>query len=155
MLPVKMAELPEVTNGASCGRPKVDVNLAEVNQLTAMGYSKTKVAEILGISRKTLYNKTVGQSGVTSKYTDTDDMQLDSAFSTIKESHPNDGEVMITGHLLHKGICVPPHRVRASIHRVDPEGVAERKNKAIRRRVYHVPRPNDVWHIDGNCKLIK
>ena len=27
MLPVKMAELPEVTNGASCGRPKVDVNL--------------------------------------------------------------------------------------------------------------------------------
>ena len=27
MLPVKMAELPEGTNGASCGRPKVDVNL--------------------------------------------------------------------------------------------------------------------------------
>ena len=27
MLPVKMAELPEVTDGASCGRPKVDVNL--------------------------------------------------------------------------------------------------------------------------------
>ena len=150
MLPVKMAELPEVTNDASCGRPKVDVNLAEVNQLTAMGFSKTKVAKILGISRKTLYNKTVRQSGVTSKYTDTDDMQLDSAISTIKESHPNDGEVMITGHLLHKGICAPPHRVHASFHRVDPEGVVERKNKAIRRRVYHVPRPNDVWHIDGN-----
>ena len=45
MLPVKMAELPEITNGASCGRPKVDVNLAdsEVNQLTAMGFSKTKL----------------------------------------------------------------------------------------------------------------
>ena len=69
-----------------------------------MDFSKTKVAEILGISRKTLYNKTVGQSGVTPKYTDTDDTQLDSAISTIKENHPNDGEVMITGHLLHKGI---------------------------------------------------
>ena len=62
---------------------------------------------------------------------------------------------MITGHLLHKGIHVPRRRVRASIHRVDPEAVAERKSKAIRRRVYHVPHPNDVWHIDSNHKLIK
>ena len=92
---------------------------------------------------------------MTPKYNDTDDRKLDSAISTIKESHPNDGEVMVTGHLLHKGICVPRHHVRASIHRVDPEGVAERKSKAIRRRVYHVPHPNDVWHIDGNRKLIK
>ena len=30
-LPVKIAELSEVTNGASCGRPKVDVDLAEVD----------------------------------------------------------------------------------------------------------------------------
>ena len=44
---------------------------------------------------------------------------------------------------------------RASIHRMDPEGVVERKSKAIRRRVYHVPHPNDVWHIDRNRKLIK
>ena len=91
---------------------------------------------------------------MTPQYTNTDDTQLDSAISTINESHPNDGEVMITGHLLHKGICVPRRRVHASIHRVDPERVAERKSKAI-RRVYHVPHPNDVWHIDGNHKLIK
>ena len=117
--------------------------------------SKTKVAETLGISRKTLYNKTVGQSAVTPKSTGTDDTRLESAISTIKESHPNDGEVMITGHLLHQGIRVPRRRIRASIHRVDPEGVAERKSKAIRRRVYHVPHPNHVWHIDGNHKLIK
>ena len=75
---------------------------------------------------------------MTPKYNDTDDRKLDSAISTIKESHPNDGEVMVTGHLLHKSIRVPRHHVRASIHRVDPEGVAERKSKAIRRRVYHV-----------------
>ena len=48
----------------------MEVDLAEVSQLTA----------------KTLYNKTVGQSAVTPKYTGTDDTQLESAISTIKES---------------------------------------------------------------------
>ena len=104
--------------------------------------SKTKVAETLGISRKTLYNKTVGQSTVTPKSTGTDDTRLESAISTIKESHPNDGEVMITGHLLQKGLRVPRRRIHASIHRVDPEGMAERKSQANRRRVYHAPHPN-------------
>ena len=131
------------------------LTVVEVNQLSAMGFSKAGVAKILGISQKTLYNKTVGQSGVTPKYTNTDDMQLDSAILTIEENHPRDGEVTITGYLMHKGICVSRHRVRGSIHRVDPEGVAERKSEAIRRRVSHVPHPNDVWCIDGNHKLIK
>ena len=71
----------------------------------------------------------VGQSGVTPKYTNTDDMQLDSAILTIKENHPKDGEVTITGYLMHKGICVSRHHVCGSIHRVDPKGVADWKNK--------------------------
>ena len=50
---------------------------------------------------------------------------------------------------------MPRHRILASIHRVDPDGMAERKSQANRRRVYHVPHPNHVWHIDGNHKLIK
>ena len=73
---------------------------------------------------------------------------------SIKQSHPNDGEVMMRGHLLHEGVRVPRSRIRASIHRVDPAGVAERKSKAVKRWVYHVSYPNDVWHIDGNHKLI-
>ena len=32
MAPVKMAELPEVTHGASCVRPNMEVDLREVNQ---------------------------------------------------------------------------------------------------------------------------
>ena len=45
---------------------EVEVDLLEVNQATTMGFSKTKVAKILGISWKTLHSKTVGQSGETS-----------------------------------------------------------------------------------------
>ena len=44
-------------------------------------------------------------------------------------------------------------KLRASIHRVDSAGVEERRRYAVRRRVYTVPHPNYVWHIDGNHKI--
>ena len=70
--------------------------MTEVNQLITMGFSKTKTAEMLGISRKTLYNKTSrlsnfqgGSVTVTLKYTDITDTydQLDSKITSIKRSH--------------------------------------------------------------------
>lgn len=61
---------------------------------------------------------------------------------------------MVAGHLLSHGIRVPHARLGASIHRVDPEGVAKRST-AIKRRVYNISRLNEVWHIDGNHKLIR
>ncbi len=57
---------------------------------------------------------------------------------------------MICGYLVAEGIRVPRIRVRASIHSVDPVGVEEWCRRAVRRRVYTVPHPNHVWHIDGN-----
>lgn len=50
------------------------------------------------------------------------------------------------------------HRIRASIHRVDHDGVAERTERVerrIRRRVYGSPFPHHCWHIDGNHRLIR
>ena len=83
------------------------------------------------------------------------DRELDDKIRLIKQTHPHDGEVMITGHLQQEGICLSRHRIRASIHRVDPTGVAERGSKAVKRRVYTVRYPNDVWHIDRNHKLVR
>ena len=151
------ASSSSVTSLPLNGRPKVEVDLSQVNELTSMGFSKSNIAKMLGISRKTLYNKTVGQPSVMPKYTAMNQAELDSVILSIKENHPKDGEVMITGHLLSKGIRVPRSRVRASIHRVDPCGVALRKSIAIKRRIYNSHYPNYVWHIDidGNHKLIK
>ena len=59
------------------------------------------------------------------------------------------------GHLRARGINVQRKRVRASIHRVDPEGPSTRIARTFRRRVYETPSPNFVWHIDGNHKLVK
>ena len=74
---------------------------------------------------------------------------------SVKNSHPNSGEVMVQGHLTCKGIHVQREKVRKAIRAVDPEGVENRKQKPIKRRVYTNPFPNYVWHIDGNHKLIR
>ena len=60
-----------------------------------------------------------------------------------------------TAFLLEQGIHVPCQKVRDSLLRVDPDGVMGRFKKAIKRRSYHVPGPNSVWHLDGYHKLIK
>ena len=50
---------------------------------------------------------------------------------------------------------MPRAKLRASIHRVDPEGTAQRRSIAIKRRIYHVAHTNGVWHINGHHKLIR
>ena len=126
----------------------------EVEYLRSLRFTFTKIAEILGISRSTLYRR-LDEEGIDhlATYTDISDNDLDSAVSEIKQSHPNDGERLIIGHLLQAGIVVQRYRIRASIHRIDPIGTVRRRT--IHRRVYNVEGPNSLWHIDGNHKLIK
>ena len=86
--------------------------------------------------------------------TDISERELDTIILSYKATHPNDGEVMIIGHLRSCQICVPRSEVR-QIHRVDFTGVNQRRHTTIQRRVYEVEAPNSVWHIDGNHKLIR
>ena len=139
------------------GRPVTEVDKDDVKYLLSLGFSKSKVAEVLEISRKTLYNKVAAFPSPEefSKYSDITETQLDAVVRTVKQEHPNDGEIMIAGHLLKQGVRVQRAKLRKSIHRIDPEGVAERRSVAVRRRTYHVTGPNEVWHIDGHHKLIK
>ena len=135
------------------GRPPVEVDLDEVGQLRSLGFSWTKIGELLNISRRTLYRRLEGSNLV--GYTDILPQELDAVVQAYKEEHPYDGEVMTIGHLRACYIHVPRSEVRNSIHRVDPDGVRSRRCTTIRRRVYEVEAPNTVWHIDGNHKLIR
>lgn len=80
--------------------------------------------------------------------------ELDSMVDSMKQTHPNDGERLLPGHLHRLGIALPRSRIRASIHRVDPINTAIRRSVTIRRRVYCVEGPNSLWHINGHHKLI-
>lgn len=108
---------------------------------------------MLGISRQTLYHR-LEEYGIEYGYVDIASHELDEVVADIKVRHPSDGEVLLQGHLLRLGIRVPRAELRAAIHRVDHENTVSRRSDVIKRRVYEVPHPNALWHVDGNHKLI-
>ena len=56
----EMAELPAgAETEPVCGRPQVEVDMEEVDKLVRMGFTKPKIADIMGISRKTLYKRII------------------------------------------------------------------------------------------------
>ena len=57
------------------------------------------------------------------------------------ESHPNDGEVMLQGHLHSVGLKVLRKDLRDSIHRVDSDSTQQRRAHTIQRRVYSSDHP--------------
>lgn len=59
---------------------------------------------------------------------------------------------MLNGHLRARNIVVQRCRFRDSIKGVDHAAVEFRSTTAI-QRIYTVPCPNCVWHIDSNHKL--
>ena len=127
MLKLEMAK-SLITYGSSKGRPSTDINLDDVKYLITLGFTKSQIAELLGISRKTLYNK-IGScdSKNFSNYSDMTETQLDDIVRRVKLQHPNNGEVTVAGHLLKMGYRVQRSKPRSSIHRVDPVGTAERR----------------------------
>lgn len=134
----------------------MDVSIEEIELLRSMRFTWTKIAELLGISRSTLYRR-LEEEGISQDmyYTPISDRDLDQQLIAIKLVYPNDGEILLNGHLLGRKIIVPRSRLRASIHRVDPENTAIRRSITVRRRVYYAEGPNAVWHVDGHHKLIR
>ena len=134
----------------------MSVDIEDIEFLRSLRFSFVKISQILGLSRATLYRR-MEEEGVTriSKYSDISDADLDREVIDIKAQHPNDGERLLIGHLATRGVIVPRAKLRASIHRVDPENTAIRRSVAIRRRIYHVAGPNSLWHLDCNHKLIR
>ena len=132
------------------GRPLIPVNMEAVKELRSLW---KQIALYLGLSRSTLYRR-LKENGI-DKFTSLTEEQLDAVVLNIKETHPHDGEVLVQGHLRSINVQVPRQALRNSIHRIDSSGVAERSTSTIRRRIYSVPHPNFVWHLDGHHKLIK
>ncbi|CAB3997619.1 hypothetical protein AC249_AIPGENE26499 [Paramuricea clavata] len=93
----------------------------------------------------------LGNSG---NFSSISDDQLDEEVQSILQVSPNSGERMLVGGIRAKGLIVQRRRVRASIVRIDPVSRELRQNTIAYRRVYNVPTPNSLWHLDGNHKLI-
>lgn len=114
----------------------------------------SRIAEDLQVSRPLVYKAIADYNLHETRYSNISEPDIQHAVSSIKDKHPNAGEVMLQGHLRAQGIHVPRSKVRKAIHDLDPS-VTSRKRPAIRRRVYSVPYPNYLWHLDGNHKFIR
>lgn len=119
------------------------------------GFTISEAACTLHVSRPTLYKLIREYHIKQNKFTDISDQDLDAAIIAVKQRHPHVGEVMLNGHLRAQNIIVQRRRLRDAVKRVDVAGVESRRVSTIQRRVYFVPFPNYIWHVDGNHKLIR
>ena len=152
--------LPEalVDRSGLVGRPRLAVNLVQVEFLRSWRFSWTRIAFTLCISRTTLWRrlKEAGYDfGTDGRFSDISEDSLKEEILVIKDNFPACGERMVIGCLRSKGIFVPRHRVRDIIREHDPVAVLLRWTEATVRRKYSVPGPNALWHIDGLHKLIR
>ena len=140
----------------SRGRPRFDIKPEQLEYLLTLGLKCPKIAEVLGVSLSTIRRRMTEYGfSVTSLYANITDQELDRIVSEIKQQFPNSGYRLMHGHLLSRGLRIHQARVRASLHRVDPDGVVIRWASAVVRRKYSVFSPLSLWHLDGHHKLIR
>ena len=75
----------------------------------------------------------------------------------LANEHPNSGYREIRSLLKTRTppVKIQRDRLQKILREVDPAGVARRWATTIRRRNYHVPTANYMWHIDTHHKLIR
>ena len=139
------------------GRPPYVIERNHLEHLLEYGFTIASMGKMLGVSESTIRRRlrSYGMS-VRQSYANLADSDLDEEVKSVKAMFPQNGYRFVMGILRSRGLRVQQHRVRESLQRVDPEGVALRWMCQIhRRRGYAVSMPLSLWHIDGNHKLIR
>ena len=120
-----------------------------------MRYTWSAVADVLMVSRTTLWRRLSDMNIPLSFYTDISTSDLDAVLSILVSRFPQNGIVMMWGHLKSINIFVTWQKVAESLMRVTPELIHHRQSIAISRRVYNVPAPNYLWHMEGLHCLVR
>ena len=147
---------PEVLDTGRRGRPQLHIPKEHIEYLLHMNFSCPRIALLVGVSLSTIRRRMCAYSlSVSDSYSDVTDPELDLLVRDIKHNNPNAGYRLMQGHLLQQGYRIAQARIRDSMRRVDPDGVAIRWAATVQRRKYSVASPLSLWHIDGNHKLIR
>ena len=137
------------------GRPKLNICKEQLQFLLHANFTQKDIAAFFKCSSKTISRRIQEYNLTAYRHMQIPDDELDQVTLAYVKQFPNAGQKSFAAFLLEQGIHVPRQKVRDSMLRVDPDGVMGRFKNAIKRRSYHVPGPNSVWHIDGYHKLIK
>ena len=147
---------PEVFRSGSVGRPRYLISEEVLLHLRSSGFTWTKIAQMLLVSRWTLRRRIVeyGLEEITG-FSMISDAQLDNLVERFMSDHGTlVGYSLVSGHLRSLGLRVQRDRIRESIGRVDPGNSRVRWAVVISRRAYSVAGPHSLWHIDGHHSLV-
>lgn len=138
-----------------CNADRYNVRNDQLTFFHRIGLSWSQAARQLGVSRTTVWRRRVSLQTLPAinQFSTISDSELDSIIVDILH-HGNAGESYVCGSLRSRGFRIQRWRIRERLREVDAEGRAERRRRTLRRRVYHVPVSNYLWHIDSNHKLI-
>ncbi|XP_047223562.1 uncharacterized protein LOC124869640 isoform X2 [Girardinichthys multiradiatus] len=112
------------------GRPRYDITSLQISHCISIGMNWQQIASAF-------------------------DQDLTRVGTDILQRTPNAGETYVLGSLASREIRVQRWRVRQCLQEVDPIGRSFRRRRTIRRRVYNVQTPNQLWHFDSNHKLVR
>lgn len=129
------------------GRPRFDISEQQLMYLHSMGFTWVEIANLLGVSRMTIFCRR-REFGLVETVGDTiDDDELELVVRQIRRNSPSLGQIMAWGTLRSMGYHVTRERVRDAIRTIDPINNALRWKEVSARRTYSVPAPNSLWHI--------
>ncbi|XP_041827246.1 uncharacterized protein LOC121644788 [Melanotaenia boesemani] len=137
------------------GRPEYSIEHEQITYCLSLGMTWQRIAECFGISRRTLYRHRQQLQIGPLTYTEMSDEELADIVREILQTTPNAGERYVLGSLRSRNVRIQRQRVRRCLQQLDPIGRAFRRRHTIRRRIYNVQTPNQLWHIDGNHKLVR
>ena len=154
--------LQRSTNG-NRGPGRYQINRSMVEHLLDMGSTVKDIAEkgLLGkkIHPNTLHNfiKTNGIQSFRQRFTVIQDTELTSLICNLHKKFPNSGirEMKSMLKCLNPPVNVQRDRVARILAHADPAGTARRWAQVIPRRVYSVPTPNSLWHLDTHHSCIR
>ncbi len=131
------------------GRPKFVISKEQLLYLrSSLKFPWTSIAQLLGVSRTTVYRRRVECGMLTEPSNRLTDDELVAILRDLKNELPYIGEVIVLGALRARGYNVTRHQCRSCIRRVDPVSIPLRwQGNLHRRRPYSVPGPNSLWHL--------
>ena len=131
------------------GRPSLKIPVEMLEELRGLGFTWTRIAEMLGVSRWTVHRR-VAEYGLqyTRGFDDLPDERLDRIIQDYINNHGSaSGYNIIASYLKSIGLRIQRRRVRERLAKLDPENNALRWGATIQRRKYQASWPNSLWHL--------
>ena len=136
-------------------RPRLTIGKNQLEFLVQCGFRLAEIVNLFRCSVKTIQRRIVEYNLTEcTHFSLIGDDELDKLTDVYVQHFPAAGAKTYQAFLHSQGLKIQRYRVRESMIRVDGEGVCQRRRRVLTRRVYSVPMPNSLWHIDGYHKLI-